>query len=220
MGALETVHKKGIVHRDIAPDNIIVTRDGAAKLIDFGAARYSTGEKSKSLDVILKHGFAPYEQYMRRGRQGPWTDVYALAATYYYAVTGRVPPDAIERVAEDTIRTPGSLGVRLGAGTEAVLMKALAVQAAERWQNMGEFRGALLTAAREGFVADCSLEGEPPLLRALCRDPEKSPGTGVEIELWFLPDTGALQRAELSENGRTVLQCTFTEFVLEGPKKG
>lgn len=79
---------------------------------------------------------------------------------------------------------------------------------------------ALLTAAREGFVADCSLEGEPPLLRALCRDPEKSPGTGVETELWFLPDTGALQRAELSENGRTVLQCTFTEFVLEGPKEG
>ena len=152
MAALETVHKKGIVHRDIAPDNIIVTENGTAKLIDFGAARYSTGEKSKSLDVILKHGFAPMEQYTRRGRQGPWTDVYALAATYYYAVTGRVPPDAIERVAEDTIRTPGSLGVRLGAGTEAVLMKALAVQAAERWQNMGEFRGALQAAAMTGAI--------------------------------------------------------------------
>ena len=147
MAALETVHKKGIVHRDIAPDNLIVTGDGTVKLIDFGAARYSTGEKSKSLDVILKHGFAPYEQYMRRGRQGPWTDVYALAATFYYAVTGKVPPEAVERMQEDSLQKPSALGVNLGKGTEAVLLKALSVQAAERWQSMGEFSGALQAAA-------------------------------------------------------------------------
>ena len=147
MAALETVHKKGIVHRDIAPDNIIVTKDGASKLIDFGAARYSTGEKSRSLDVILKHGFAPCEQYMRRGRQGPWTDVYALAATFYYAVTGKVPPEAVERMQEDSLQKPSALGVNLGKGTEAVLLKALSVQAQERWQNMGEFRAALQAAA-------------------------------------------------------------------------
>ena len=147
MGALETVHKKGIVHRDIAPDNIIVTPEGKAKLIDFGAARYSTGEKSRSLDVILKHGFAPYEQYMRRGRQGPWTDVYALAATFYYAVTGRVPPEAVERMQEDGLQRPSALGVNLGKGTEAVLLKALSVQAQDRWQSMGEFSGALQAAA-------------------------------------------------------------------------
>jgi len=147
MAALETVHKKGIVHRDIAPDNLIVTGDGTVKLIDFGAARYSTGEKSKSLDVILKHGFAPYEQYMRRGRQGPWTDVYALAATFYYAVTGKVPPEAVERMQEDSLQKPSALGVNLGKGTEAVLLKALSVQAQERWQSMGEFSGALQAAA-------------------------------------------------------------------------
>lgn len=143
MEALDWVHRKGIVHRDISPDNIIVTPEGTAKLIDFGAARYSTGEKSKSLDVILKHGFAPREQYTRRGRQGPWTDVYALAATYYYAVTGKVPPDAIDRVEQDTLQPPAALGVRMDPEAEAALMKGLAQSAQDRFQHMADFAAAL-----------------------------------------------------------------------------
>ena len=143
MGALEEVHAKGIVHRDIAPDNIIVQPNGVAKLIDFGAARYSTGEKSKSLDVVIKHGFAPYEQYMRRGRQGPFTDVYAMAATYYYAVTGKIPPDAIERNAGEELAAPRELGVDISEKTEKALFKALEVLAKDRFQTMGEFREAM-----------------------------------------------------------------------------
>ena len=143
MEALDWVHSKGIVHRDIAPDNIIVTKDGRAKLIDFGAARYSTGEKSKSLDVILKHGFAPKEQYIRRGRQGPFTDVYAMAATYYYAITGKVPPDAIERMDEDELIPPTTLGVKMSKTAEDALLKGLEVSASERYQRMGELAGGL-----------------------------------------------------------------------------
>ena len=147
MAALETVHLKGIVHRDIAPDNIIIAKDGTAKLIDFGAARYSTGEKSKSLDVIIKHGFAPKEQYMRRGRQGPFTDIYALAASYYYAITGKVPPEAIERLDEDNLIPPRMLGIKLSSEAEDALFKALEVNAADRYQSMAEFYQAMKAAS-------------------------------------------------------------------------
>ena len=151
MDSLGRVHAKGVVHRDIAPDNIIIERSGEAKLIDFGAARYSTGEKSKSLDVILKHGFAPMEQYARHGRQGPFTDVYAMAATFYYAITGKIPPDAIDRLYEDPLAAPSTLGVKISDAAEAVLFRALEVPAQQRYQSMAEFHrdmDAVLTAER------------------------------------------------------------------------
>ena len=161
MESMEWVHSKGVVHRDIAPDNIMVRRDGKAKLIDFGAARYSTGEKSKSLDVILKHGFAPCEQYSRRGRQGPFTDVYAMAATYYYAITGRVPPDAVDRMDEDTIQRPSALGVRIRWETEEVLLKALAVLSKNRYQSMAEFHTALLYSMPSPYAEEAAAEEKP-----------------------------------------------------------
>ena len=138
MEALDWVHSKGIVHRDIAPDNIIVTRDGRAKLIDFGAARYSTGEKSKSLDVILKYGFAPKEQYTRRGKQGAFTDVYAISATYYYAITGKIPPEAIKRLDSDELVAPSALGVKMSRSAEKALLNGLAISSSARLQSTGE----------------------------------------------------------------------------------
>lgn len=95
--SLAQVHQSGIIHRDVTPDNIYITKNDDIKLLDFGSARYSMGDKSKSLDVILKPGFAPKEQYMRRGRQGPYTDVYSVAACIYAAVTGYIPPESLER---------------------------------------------------------------------------------------------------------------------------
>ncbi len=148
MGALQEIHARGLIHRDIAPDNILIAASGTAKLIDFGAARYSTGEKSKSLDVILKHGYAPYEQYMRHGRQGPWTDVYAFAATYYYAVTGSIPPEAVERREKDTLIPPSSLGVQISTPTEKALLKALSVSVNNRYQSMEQFHRAMLGEAQ------------------------------------------------------------------------
>ena len=147
MDALAAVHAKGIIHRDVSPDNIFITKDGSVKLLDFGAARYSLGDRSRSLDVVLKHGYAPKEQYTRRGRQGPYTDVYSMAATMYYAITFRVPPDSIDRADEDELILPSSLGLSISEKEEDVLLKALAVQAVDRYQTMLEFKEALAEAS-------------------------------------------------------------------------
>ncbi|MBE6758575.1 MAG: PASTA domain-containing protein [Ruminococcaceae bacterium] len=100
LGALQTVHEGGILHRDIAPDNIYLTTSGQPKLIDFGAARYATTTHSRSITVIIKKGYSPEEQYRSRGDQGPHTDVYAMGATLYKMITGETPPDALERRAQ------------------------------------------------------------------------------------------------------------------------
>lgn len=144
MDALAIVHSKGIVHRDVTPDNIYITNDGVVKLLDFGAARYSLGDKSRSLDVILKHGFAPKEQYTRRGKQGPFTDVYSLGATFYFALTGRRPPDAVDRLEEDDLIPPSSLGVAITEYQEQAILHALNVSPADRYQSMTEFKNVLI----------------------------------------------------------------------------
>jgi serine/threonine protein kinase len=144
MTALEDVHRAHIIHRDISPDNIYVETDGGVKILDFGATRQAMGEQSRSLSVILKPGYAPEEQYRGKGRLGPWTDIYALGATFYRSITGKIPPDALDRLAEDDLTPPGTLGVQLPAGAQSALMKALAVRAVDRFQNIAAFRQALL----------------------------------------------------------------------------
>jgi serine/threonine protein kinase len=146
MTALGEVHKHHILHRDISPDNIYITKDRQIKLLDFGAARQVLGEQSRSLDVILKRGYAPEEQYRTRGKQGPWTDVYAAAATFYRAIVGETPPDSLERLGDDTIVPPSKHGVFLPPAMESALMKALSVRAADRYQTMREFSDALMQA--------------------------------------------------------------------------
>lgn len=152
LDALEAVHREGIVHRDISPDNIALSSNGKVKLLDFGAARYSMGEKSRSLSVVLKHGYAPYEQYSRHGNQGPWTDVYAMAATFYNVLTGKMVPDSVDRVHQDTLVMPSAMGIPVPAYAEAALAKALSVNAEDRFQTMAEFKNALSNPTGRGFT--------------------------------------------------------------------
>ncbi|MCH5187697.1 MAG: protein kinase [Oscillospiraceae bacterium] len=154
MEALAAVHKEGLIHRDVAPDNIYITGDGGVKLLDFGAARYSLGNQTQTLDVILKRGYAPMEQYAKRARQGPYTDVYSMAACFYAAVTGSIPPEAIERIDEDRLMAVSSLGVHMPRDLENAIYKALEVQAADRYQTMEAFGAAVKAAIEETEKAE------------------------------------------------------------------
>jgi len=143
MDALAAVHAEGILHRDISPDNIYLTRSGKVKLIDFGAARNALGQKSRNLSIILKEGYAPEEQYRASGIQGPWTDVYAMAATLYHAITGKIPQPALDRQAQDKVLWPSQLQIQIEPRIEAALMKALAIKASDRFQSMEDFKASL-----------------------------------------------------------------------------
>jgi beta-lactam-binding protein with PASTA domain len=97
ISALQLAHGEGIVHGDIAPENIFLTKDGKTKLIDFAASRLATASHSRSLTTVVRTGYSPEEQYRSKGDQGPHTDVYALAAVFYRLIMGNAPPDAFER---------------------------------------------------------------------------------------------------------------------------
>lgn len=142
MQALATVHSQGLIHRDISPSNLMLLEDGSVKLLDFGTTRVQSVGGERSLSVLLKPGFAPEEQYRRRGKQGPWTDVYALCATIYSLITGFSPEPSADRMMQDQLLLPSARGAKIKPEQESVLMKGLAVQSEDRWQSMEELRAA------------------------------------------------------------------------------
>lgn len=138
---LSQIHDKGIIHRDISPDNIMLSEDGKIYLIDFGAARVATVNGEQSLTIFLKHGYAPVEQYQRRGRQGPWTDIYAVCATMYWMLSGIVPCEAINRLERDQVIPLKKLAresreIYVSDQVSDVIEKGLALRAVDRYQSL------------------------------------------------------------------------------------
>ena len=158
--ALLITHSMNLLHRDISPDNIMLCDDGTVKLIDFGAARQISHDESQSFSVILKQNFAPLEQYQRKGNQGPWTDIYALGATIYNAVTGELPEDANTRLVNDE-KMKGSSHL-FSHELWIIIEKSMMLRAEERIQSiveLKEYLNALKTKIKEEPFDDLLIHG-------------------------------------------------------------
>ena len=141
--ALKEIHAGGIIHRDISPDNIMLCNDGRIKLLDFGAARFSDADQERTRSIILKPGFAPPEQYQAKSKQGPWTDIYALCATVYRAITGVLPDESVNRVIEDTVQSPIQIYSDIPERISNTVMKGMSIYPEIRFSNVDELKKAL-----------------------------------------------------------------------------
>lgn len=140
IASLREVHEMGLLHRDISPDNIIITRRNKVKLIDFGAAKRADGNVAA---VILKQGFAPIEQYSGNSGCGPYTDIYALGITLYFCMTGIVPDPAPERAKKDNLTPLPDLFPDADRQMLDAVMKAIAINPEDRYQSASEMELAL-----------------------------------------------------------------------------
>jgi serine/threonine protein kinase len=140
INSLADMHKESIMHRDIAPDNIIIEPSETAKLIDFGSAVEADGSGNSTMSIV-KHGYCAEEQYdMNRERQGPWTDVYSLCAVIYRVLTGKLPPDALDRLRDDKLE---ELPETISESTRKAISFGLAIFKENRTKDAGELYAEL-----------------------------------------------------------------------------
>ena len=154
--AMDIMHSAGVIHRDISPDNLILMANGRIKLLDFGCARDI--DNDRSMTVMLKHGYAPMEQYTGNN-QGPWTDVYAVCATMYHCLTGKIPPRALDRLgAHDALVPPRALGAAITQKQESALLKGLGVEPMARWRDIAELYAGLYGTVLEDGATEAVVE--------------------------------------------------------------
>ena len=155
----------GFLHRDIKPANVLVDGNGHPVLIDFGASRAAVAGRSQAMTAIFTPGYAAVEQFTA-ATQGPWTDIYGLAATVHHAITGRAPPNAIDRIIDDTYVALADSGLPFPRTLLAGIDAGLAVRAADRPQSIAAWR-KILSATRS-----VPARRRPP---SSCRAPRRPP---------------------------------------------
>lgn len=153
MDGLEELHRQNIIHRDISPDNIYITHTGEVKLLDFGAARYSISQQNRNLSVILKMGYAPPEQYGTKIQQGPWTDIYALGATFYHLFSGITLPEATDRTMGAQVLNLRQANPMVPEILSQVIHKAVTLNINERFQSIREMKNVLVALAAQNTGA-------------------------------------------------------------------
>lgn len=141
--ALKKVHGSGIIHRDVSPDNIFITNDGAIKLFDFGAAVFADEQAETASAAVIKAGYAPPEQYRSKSRQGAFSDVYSVGAILYEMLTGERPAEASDRMVKDELISPAGLGIQLAPNLDRAIMQAMAVRQEFRFQYVDQLQEAI-----------------------------------------------------------------------------
>ena len=220
---LATVHDADLVHGDVKPANVMLQDDDSPVLIDFGAVRQAAVGRSGSLQPVLTPGYAPIEQYSEKGVLGSWTDVYALGAVAYEALSGRVPDEAIERASDDTLRPVSEVASRaVSPRLSSAVMSALALRRQDRSQSMAEWRTLLpladskpeppetgpwwlldraaalvtLAVAVVSLVAWCGGESEPESAGTVPHAPVEGNAVGAVLNDGGGPEAGVAGRAD------------------------
>lgn len=213
LGAMAALHRRGMIHRDISPDNIFLTNDGRAVLIDFGSARsYSD---NNGFTTFLKDSFAPYEQYRENGNQGPWTDIYSFSVSLYYALSKTLPPKAPDRMLKDNLTYIGQLCPDLPERVARGITRGMAVRPELRYQNVEELAEQLFPGegvwrtgqvvenrqllCKQGYYQGKAWDFKPGEVLALGREggnsivyPPKAPGVSRKHCAFLLDRQGKL----------------------------
>ncbi len=209
LSALETLHREGVYHRDIAPDNILLGDDGLPVLLDFGAARRVLSDRTQALTSIMKPHYAPLEQYADANamRQGPWTDLYALGGTLYFLLTGQEPVAAASRALHDDQPRLAELRPRgCSPGFLAAIDWMLALKPPERPQSVhmlrDVFEGRITLPGRT--AADKTMPGVAALDSSAARSPVR---TDIDPSEPDDKDAAAMAATAASADAVTVVQA-------------
>ena len=196
MEDLQKVHQLGIIHLDISPDNIMIQKDGSVKLLDLGAAKDLNKKSNGMSQLVTKNGFSPAEQYMESGKIGPWTDVYALCATIYYACYGKLVPQALERMMDDALTFDLPAKEPLPQYAVEALKKGLAVRVNDRVQNVEELLSLL----------------EKPK----ATEPDRKPKTTMEPKPESKTESIRKAEPETKEKGKRTVKFGRKKFIAVG----
>ncbi len=232
MLALKEIHDSGFIHRDISPDNIMISDlSNRVYLIDFGTARANSNEEDKTISVFKKSGYTPPEQLRTKGKQGPWTDIYALCGTLYRCITGIKPLDVTDRLFDDELKKPSEYGISIPAQIENAIMKGLEIHNEDRFQTMDELydtiykSDAWLQASDEEYtkvieaVRNYKMHGNPrPKIETIYKKMAENKGVqAVESKPSYVDERAEILRIVEEYKQSPEYQAAYEQFKMENP---